>query len=760
MRKYNSFIPVIFLFAVIVVFFSPFFLQGKIPLPADALVGLYHPYRDLYANTNPNGIAYKNFLITDPIRQQYPWRYLAIQSEKEVVLPLWNPYSGAGEPLFANIQSALLYPLNLLLFVLPFTTGWSFLIMLQLVLGGISMYYYLKNRDLSDESSFLGSVSYIFSGFFVAWLTWNTLVQVALWLPVALLAVDKITHEKKGKLVFLWCIVLIFAMTLSFFAGHLQTYFYISLLVAAYTILRIFSQKEKTASIALFLGAVMNVLVLIFAQLFATIQLILQSARDTDQQFLVNKEGWFIPWQHLIQFFSPDFFGNPATLNYWGTWNYGEMVGYIGLIPLFFALYALLLRKSRTVVFFAGVALISLLFALPTFLAKLPFTLQIPFLATSQPTRLMVLIDFSLSVLAAYGFHIFLHNKKFDTKLFVLLGIFALSAIALWAYAFQKGISSELIVNLSVAKRNLFFPTALLIVLSVFIALWMLVQNKTMKRILVICLLVVVSVDLLRFGSKFNPFVNPEYVYPMTKTIAYLQEKSKNYPWRFLGIDSGNQKRILPPNISAYYKLYTLDTYNPLLLRNFQNYAAASEFGITNGDEFSFNRIIALNNYDSRLVSLAGVKYLASLSDIENSAYKLRLKEGGTRVYENTNVFPRAFVVYNYLVEPDTKRATKLLLDEKIDLRTTVILSQKPSFTAIKDPVKSDVTITSYRENVVEISVKTEREGLLLLTDTYYPTWKAKIDGKKANIIKTDVTFRGVVVPKGSHEVVFYTTIF
>ena len=50
------------------------------------------------------------------------------------------------------------------------------------------------------------------------------------------------------------------------------------------------------------------------------------------------REGWFIPWQNLAQFVAPDFFGNPATLNYWGVWNYGEFIGYIGAIPLLFGL--------------------------------------------------------------------------------------------------------------------------------------------------------------------------------------------------------------------------------------------------------------------------------------------------------------------------------------------------------------------------------------------------------------------------------------
>ncbi len=60
------------------------------PIPADTIVGLYHPFKDLYAKEYPNGIPYKNFLTTDPVRQQYPWRSLTIDNEKNGKLPLWN----------------------------------------------------------------------------------------------------------------------------------------------------------------------------------------------------------------------------------------------------------------------------------------------------------------------------------------------------------------------------------------------------------------------------------------------------------------------------------------------------------------------------------------------------------------------------------------------------------------------------------------------------------------------------------------------
>src|SRR5690349_18352149 len=116
-------LKLVFIFAIAVissVFFKDLFLKSQLPIPADTIVGLYNPFRDLYTKDYPRGIPFKNFLITDPVRQQYPWKNLAISAEKMVNLPLWNPYNFSGTPLLANLQSGPFYPLNLLFFLLSF----------------------------------------------------------------------------------------------------------------------------------------------------------------------------------------------------------------------------------------------------------------------------------------------------------------------------------------------------------------------------------------------------------------------------------------------------------------------------------------------------------------------------------------------------------------------------------------------------------------------------------------------------------------
>ena len=180
----------------LLIIFSSFIFKGFLPIPSDTIVGLYHPWRDSLVNQYPNGVAFKNFLITDPVRQQYPWRELAMENIKKGQLPNWNPYVLAGVPLLANIQAAVFYPLNIIYFLMPFSIGWSMQIVLQTLLGGVFMLLFLRNLKLCPEAQILGALAWVGSGFFTAWQNGTPLFRVAIWLPLILLSIDKIFVEK------------------------------------------------------------------------------------------------------------------------------------------------------------------------------------------------------------------------------------------------------------------------------------------------------------------------------------------------------------------------------------------------------------------------------------------------------------------------------------------------------------------------------------------------------------------------------------
>ena len=67
-----------------------------------------------------------------------------------------------------------------------------------------------------------------------------------------------------------------------------------------------------------------------------------------------------------------------------------------------------------------------------------------------------------------------------------------------------------------------------------------------------------------------------------------------------------------------------------------------------------------------------------------------------------------------------------------------------------------EASIVSYTPERVVIRARPERPSFLILKDAYYPGWQASVNGEPAEIVATNVLFRGVAVPAGESEVVFW----
>lgn len=599
MRQY--FYPIALFFIVGVFFYKIF--SGLLPVPTDALVGLYHPWRDAYITEYPRGIPFKNFLITDPIRQQIPWRKIAIDQWKKGQIPWWNPYTFSGTSLAGNIQAAVFYPFNILFFLFSFPVAWTVLIVIQPILAGIFLFLFLKHKDIHPLAALVGSVAWCFSGFNIAWLTWGTIVHVAIWLPLILLSLEKI-KEGRNK----WWLVLAIGLSMQILAGHIQIAFYSGLFASMYWLIHI-RRSVKTIGKAVFVAIFLTSI-----QWMPFIASLISSARLSEENW--TKEGFFLPWQHLIQFVAPDFFGNPATLNYWGVWNWAEFAGYIGITPIMFAGIAIA-SQWKQAKFWAWAILIGLILSLPTPIAQLPYWLNIPVLSVLQPTRLMVLIDLSLAVLAAIGANAYMKKPRKIGFVCVMIGVILAFA---WMVTVPGG------EQLLVSRRNLYLPTLLFLVTSMLFFI-----GIRFRRIAFMLLLLLTAFDLLRFGWKFTPFTPREYFFPETRLTEFLEAQPK--PFRIMSVDP----RIMPPNVSAYYGIETIEGYDPIYSAEYEKLFSAVANVST---PYGFNRILTTKNIDSPLLSQLNVRYVLSLEDIHHPFLTKVFQEGETRVYEYNSSGP------------------------------------------------------------------------------------------------------------------------
>lgn len=728
------------------VFFYKTLFRFELPVPSDALVGLYHPWRDLYEHDFPRGVPFKNFLITDPVRQQIPWRKLVIDSWRSGRLPGWNPYVLAGAPLDANIQAAPFYPFNILFFIIPFSAAWTILILLQPAFAGLFMYAYLRNRKRSRMASLLGACAWSFSGFGIAWMTWGTIVHTALWLPLALLSIDKLMDARhvsgsKGS-VRRWSCVFALSLVMTITGGHMQIAMYSCIAIAGYLIWIVQNGGDRKRM--RWVGAACFAAVVVTAvQWVPIVQFLPQTGRINDQE-VWNAAGWFLPLQHLVQFIAPDFFGNPATMNYWGIWNYGEFIGYIGIVPLIFALSALF--AAGVPMFFSSVFVIGLILMIQGPISRLPFALHVPLLAALQPTRLMFLVDVSLAVLAAYGFDALSVNRRRFVRVCVMIGgmLAAMWVVSFVGAAIWKGALPQ--EHMLVARRNMLLPSIIFVVFAGWCTLFRRAKKSTWYRIGHLMLLGIVVCDLFRFGWKFIPFTKGEYFFPVTKTLSFLQ--SEKTPFRTMSLDD----RILPPNTGSYYRIESIEGYDPMVSKRYEDFMVASERGKADlARPTGFHRIFTAHAIDSPLLPYMNVRYVLSISDVSRPFLRKVSQEGSIQLYRYTNELPRVYLADHIKVLTTAEE----ILDALIDTSPARIGIVEHAIPILSVPVSPDesVEIISYGTDAVQFRSVTANARLVVVLNSYDARWKATVDGKKTDIVRANYLFSGVVVPRGSHIV-------
>lgn len=645
--------PWILLITIPLVFFWKIWTMGLLPMPLDTLVGLYHPFRDFYAQGNPNGVSYKNYILTDPVLQQYPWKWLAIQNWKNGKIPFENPYNFSGTPLFANPQAGALYPLNFLFFLGPFQAMWSIYIVIQPILAALFMYFFLRSLSsggagsrearrqarLSSISSLFGGLVWAFSSFNLVWLEWGNIGHAGLWLPLALFSSNKLlsANNKKDKK-YWWHFVFQLSLIMSFLAGHPQITFYIFIATALYWVIRFGISKRP---VFFFTVHCLLFTLIVSPQWVPALRFSLTSNRDIEQQDSLTREGFFIRPRQLVQLIAPDFFGNPATLNYRGDWNYAEQVLYIGMIPLVLGVLGGLWKFSesgenrdleKTRYFSIALVIGSLLFAVRNPIAQLPYRLHLPILSDFQPTRLSFLTTFGLSIFAAIGLEqIVTLSKNFERKVFKITGLIGIILFSLLI------ISSKFSqVDKLVSQRNLIFPTILLIGFVGGISGIRMIRDASLlgkgsTTLLASCFVLLVSlVDLFHFGWKFTPFSPQQYLYPVTPAIHFLQEHM-NPDDRYMTLD----RRLLPPNANIMYGLKSIEGYDPLYSKEYATLISAMESGQAIDQPQGFGRIIRPVNFRSPVAQQLHARYVLSLNEIIDPFLTEVFREGDTKIYES-----------------------------------------------------------------------------------------------------------------------------
>ena len=609
------------------------------------------------------------------------------------------------------------------------------------------MYLLARSFKLSMFASIFASFVFALNTLMIGVLEFGSDGHALLWLPVFLLCAKKFIDDKKG----MYLTLLGLAIGISIFAGQLQYTGYALVLLSAFIIYYGYSLRTTIATYTLLFVAVLLGIGISAVQLLPGMELFSHSYRGNGNSYHVFAGGLNKPYQ-IFRLFSPDFFGNPVTRD--STIGYIESLGYFGIIPLFFVLYAMIFVWKNTIVkFFSITAIVSLLLSVQGIGLFLYF-LHIPLLTSGEGDRIFSLVYPSCALLAGFGLTEFLTSKSFKRNL-ISIGAFLLIFIAVLGGTMLAHHTDTSFVKPFI--HNIQFSGLILGVFLVGTGVYLLLRKRiaVLGLVFVIFVLALTYTDLFRMGYRFLTFSNEKFLYPQMPVISYMQQHEKNTLARNIGLTE--------PELATYLNVYTVEAYNPLYLQRSAEVMQALQKQNTN--------ILPMNKYFvskganlKYALDFLGVSYIVDDKDANPSidffnstkfqdVFPLVYKDDRYAVYKNSTAFPRFSLYYHDTVINNDSDTLATIAKRDTDLRNTVLLQKKLPITLQKGT--GTVTLLSNNINSQTFRATTTRPALFYISDTFYPGWQAAVNNTKIKIYQANYNFRAVLIPKGTSIITF-----
>lgn len=728
-------------------------------------------------------------------------------------IPLWDPLSALGFPVLASAQIGFWYPPLLALRVLPPEPAIAIAMVVHVAFLALGMAVYGRSLGMSRVGASLSALAFAGSGFVIGRLTQVNILFGITWLPWALLCTDRLARKLQWR----WLVWTSATLALAALAGHFQIVFLTLALcgVRLFTELRSAQRSVPWQHTGWTWAVLMTPLVLLVvlfsaAQLFPTLELVQESTRQSGGDFDIERANQhsFPPWQ-AITFLLPGFYGFPDLSEYWGKRPQIEMTAWVGVIPLLLSLIGAAGHRASGIFrghetrgpnheskpgspkpeargpgFWTITAVVGFLLALgrwsPFRLIGLEPTLGI----FSGPARALILTEFSLAILAGFGFD---RLRTTSVRVVRFVGAISLAAAVLIAGGFlvlnvfpegvhhlgeravdrlivgrpehvlSRAAYSEkvtyLIERLSSWGVNLQNPSiaisflllsgssSILLVSSRRSAI---IHDSTLahRRVMIGVIVLATAVELVVIGWQIHPRVPWSEVHRVSPVVATLT----NRPWGRLYIVHPQGDTGL---VFASLTTTSRDEHERLL----RDLAVANIFtrsGIPGVDWPAALDLAAASTVLNRLRDAQGRPVNAELLD--------RLGVRYLAASSNTSDLHLTPPARHLATVPSADGATIAVWERPTARpRVEVLARVPPDITSTLPATVGTARITAETPQYIHVAVTnpTDQPAALLLRDTFYPGWQATLDGAPTAITRADTLFRGVDIPPGEHAVTF-----
>jgi hypothetical protein len=676
-----------------------------------------------------------DYFASDIFNGEFPGRVLVGNVIRSGHLPVWTSLLCSGIPL----AGAPVDPIGLAAFsLLPPAPALDFFIIVLLLVAAHGAYSLARRCGADRPGAVLAGLAFAGSGYLACQLKHLSIVATVVWLPVGLVAIDRVLRAERPEPSFsrraLWTIAFGLVFAEQALCGFPQSAYICALVYASFALFRaIADRRSRTPRQSLLLIGGLGAIALIAAAAGAVELLPLSALGNISDRAEPLGYVWstrLAYWPpNILMFLLPYGHGDISNNTYAGPPFFWEDYGYVGIATLLLAIYAVIRgRRNGTVLFLTSMTVVGYLFVLgaatPVFHAAY---LLIPGMKLFRfPTRFLVVVDLGLAILGG-------------------VGVAALGD--------------------DIARR---LPGRSLVPVCVAVALCG-----------------VTTVDLWYHQPRQNPMVPArEWLAPPPAIEAIRADTAQPRTFTPRHRDLHRRTFLLArgwSNVDPYFAIR--DLLEPNLGGGLWNLPSGDGYvGVSArwyvdvwGDhnrEASLMSALAYLDFNAgalrvhprlpNILRTYGVTHVLTPYPQADEVLPFMQRAGGAYIYRVPDA-QRVRFVRGATVVASERGAAARLLDPRFDPSREIVLedttdrpdppADSSDVTAGAQPATAVITRETGSELIVDADAP--RNGYLLLADTYYPGWTAEVDGQPTTLYRADVSIRGIRLPKGRHQVRF-----
>ena len=721
-------------------------------------------------------IGTRTFIFRDYGLFSYPVAFFQRQCFWRGELPLWNPYSQCGLPFLAQWNTLCLYPPALFYLLLPLTWALSFFCLAHLVWGGLGMFYLAREWTNNRLAAGLGGIIFAFNGLSLNFLMWPTHVATFSWFPWVLWLTPLAWQQGGRKLIGATMagamqmlaggpetIILTWITLLLLMCGDwlsclhlrrmqqsqdLQTSMETSVLTSwkgalvcwrrPSDLLGRFFGLQLTKIPARFLGITILVAVICAAQLLPFLELLAHSQRDTG----FGAAAWAMPPWGWANFFIPLFRASESPQGvYLQPGQYWTSSYYAGIGTILLVAVAVWRARVWRVRLLAALVFLAMLLALGNSgVLYSALRALVPVIGFFRyPVKFVILILALAPLLAAVGFDYIisriiqrtLFEKGCVAGMVMLIGFLVAMEWKCPAVVWQNAVSRA----------------GLLLLIYILVILLRKLDNLkrgNLRTMLGLVLLTAFWADLVTHMPTQNPTDGPGvYIPNLLAGVRQWQPEPKIGASRAM-LSPAAQERLKRQSIKRLDRTYLLQRLGLLancnLLENVpqeHGFFSMAPAEINNATVIPY---VETNRDFSPLLDFMGVSQITTPG--QTFEWTARPTAMPLVTAGQAPVFASDPTVFGSFSQAN------------LDLRKIVFLPPEARrLVGAKYQIAARVNILSFNDELIKLESHSTAAAMVVISQTWYPAWRAFMDGRPCKIWRANYAFQAVEVPAGMHEI-------